>query len=171
MGKRNNIRRGKTMPKPPKSVTKSDDEIWNLPGFNKYEFYAASEYFRSEKNQNQGLGPTDHTYSSTRSTTGHVAGKLRQDMLDHLALLFAKVKTTTAIPPKHVTATALKKVGTNLEIWIAKNDEPDDPDQKFKSDLQLWFNKKRRLGERRWFDANSDSGVLERSPGTLRQNL
>lgn len=67
------------------------------------------------------------------------AGKVERDMLDNLALLFARVKTSER-PAKHVTATALKLSGTEVEIWIAKNDGSKGEDEQFRQDLEDWFN-------------------------------
>lgn len=128
-------------PKPPKRVSKSDDFVWDLPGFDKYEFYAAADYLRRHE-KNQGLPrPANNTQAPTNIRTGLVTGKLEQKMLDYLALLFAKAKRTD-IPAKHVTATALRKVGTGFEIWIAKNEGPKDEDEEFRSNLELWFKRK-----------------------------
>ena len=120
----------------PERVAKDDGFVWKLPGFNMSEFYAAAEYIRRHE-KNQGLRPANKTQKSTNIK----ATPVEQDMLDKLALLFARVKTSGR-PPEHVTATALKKGKAGLEIWIAKNDGPKDKDEGFRADLEVWFNQK-----------------------------
>ena len=135
---RNPFKGQENMPKPPKRISKSDDFIWDLPGFNKYEFYAAADYLRRHE-KNQGIPRrANNTQAPTNIRTGLVTGQLEQKMLDYLALLFAKAKKKDK-PAKHVTATALRKDGTCLEIWIAKNEGPKDEDEEFRSDLESWF--------------------------------
>lgn len=121
-----------------KRVKKTDDFVWKLPGFDKNAFYAAADYLR-RPGKNQGLLPSNPKQAGTNPSTP----QLERDMLDYLALLFARVKTTDD-PPRHVSATALKTVdkGLGLEIWIAKNDGAKEQDEQFRSDLELWFNRK-----------------------------
>lgn len=126
---------------PSSKVSNSDDFVWDLPGLHKYEFYAAADYLRRHE-KNQGLPrPANNTQASTNTRIGLVTKKLDQKMLDYLALLFARVKRTD-VPAKHVTATALRKVDSNLEIWIAKNEGPKGDDEDIKSDLEAWFQRK-----------------------------
>ena len=120
----------------PERVSKDDDFVWKLPGFDISEFYAAAEYIRRHE-KNQGLRPANKTQTSTYIK----ATPVEQDMLDKLALLFARVKTSGR-PAEHVTATALKKGKAGLEIWIAKNDGLKDKDEGFRADLEAWFNQK-----------------------------
>ena len=119
--------------------------------FNKYDFYAAADYLRRHE-KNQGFRPANDTQASTNIR----AGIVERDMLDDLALLFARVKQSDT-PAKHVTATALKRVGPDLEIWIAKNDGPKDEDEKFRSNLADWLNRKEYS---KW---NSDEALMASS--------
>lgn len=147
--------------KPSNRVSKSDDFVWKLPGFDKYGFYAAANYL-SKQEKNQGLSwSANNTQASTNIQKGLVTASLDRQMLDYLALLFARVKKTDAsvkdsdASAQHVTATALKKVDTGLEIWIAKNDGPKDEDEEFRVNLEAWFN---RNGE---WETNADSMTSE----------
>lgn len=132
----------------PERVAKDDGFVWKLPGFNISEFYAAAEYIRRHE-KNQGLRPANKTQKSTNIK----ATPVEQDMLDKLALLFARVKQGGR-PPEHITATALKKGKAELEILIAKNDGPKDKDEGFRADLEAWFNQKGS-----W---SKDAGLMDR---------
>ena len=85
--------------------------------------------------------PENDTQAPTNLRKGLVTGQLEQRTLDHLALLFARVKKSDT-PAKHVTATALRKAGTGLEIWIAGDGGPKEEDEEFRLNLQSWFQRK-----------------------------
>jgi hypothetical protein len=99
---------------------KDDAKVWEQPGFDKYEFYAAAQYLQKHE-KNQGFYKSNDTQGSA-IRSGLPTDKVACEMLDCLALLFARVKNRTS--PEHVTATALKRTEGCVEIWIAKNHGP-----------------------------------------------
>ena len=114
--------------------------VWNLPGINKTEFYAACIYLNAAQKQ-QGKtrlmpGP-QHELKTSQKT---------RDFLDHLADCFARSKKDDK--PQHVTATAMVNFLQLKKIVIAKNraedySEPKPEGQKdkdFAESLQNWFN-------------------------------
>ena len=118
---------------------KDDALVWKQPGFDKHEFYAAAQYLqRYEKNQGF-YKSNDPQGSAIRN--GLPTDKVACEMLDCLALLFARVKGSKT-SPEHVTATALRRTEQRVEIWIAKNHGPREKDEDFRSDLNNWFNNK-----------------------------
>jgi hypothetical protein len=123
-------------------VEKSDDFVWNLPGFDKHEFYAAAHFLRKQE-KNQGFRTKFGNTAQTSLSIKHAlaTGQAEADMLDYLALLFARAKYEDT-PAKHVTATALKLGVRGFEVWIAKNDGPKKEDESFRANLEEWFNKK-----------------------------
>ena len=60
-------------------------------------------------------------------------------MLDHIALLFARVKTQNKKTPKHVTAAGLIKDKTVWYVCITKNDGFDGLDREFGRELEQWL--------------------------------
>lgn len=116
-------------------IIKNDDFVWALPGLDKKVFYAAAEFLRKQE-KNQGLMPGN----SQQATTNLRTERIQCETLDYVALLFARVKSRSS--PQHVTATALQQYPGALEIWIAKNDGPKGEDERFRSDLESWFNRK-----------------------------
>ncbi|OAL53529.1 hypothetical protein IQ07DRAFT_596566 [Pyrenochaeta sp. DS3sAY3a] len=120
-----------------------DDIVWTLPGLSRADFYAASEFLRRH-GKNQGLTRQLNTRNVTIGVQAHTCTPLQQKTLDHVALLFARVKRTTPStgPPEHVTATALRKGRDGFEIWIAKNHGPQGEDESFRKNLELYFNGK-----------------------------
>ena len=125
-------------PKLPEKVSASDAFVWNLPGLNMCEFYAAADYLRRQEKSQSLLQLGTKTQTSKNVKTEQA----ERDTLDYLAILFARVKSSD-VKAKHVTATALRKVDfLDLEICIAKNDGPKDKDESFRSDLELWFSEK-----------------------------
>lgn len=113
--------------------------VWNLPGINKTEFYAACIYLNAAQKQ-QGktrLMPGPQRELKTSQKT--------RDFLDHLADCFARSKGPDK--PQHVTATAMVKSSNLMEIVIAKNraenySEPGlegQKDKDFAESLQDWF--------------------------------
>lgn len=126
---------------PPVRVIKTDDAVWQLPGLNKAQFYAASEYLRRNvKNSGFTLGP-NKTEDPSSGAKGNIASPLEQITLDHIALLFARKKKSRSVPSEHVTATALRKSGERLEIWIAKNDGPISADEELRRNLEAYLNR------------------------------
>lgn len=114
--------------------------VWNLPGINKTEFYAACIYLNAAQKQ-QGktrLLPDPQRELKTSQKT--------RDFLDHLADCFARSKDDDK--PQHVTATAMVNFLQLKKIVIAKNraedySEPKPEGQKdkdFAESLQNWFN-------------------------------
>lgn len=113
--------------------------VWNLPGINKTEFYAACIYLNAAQKQ-QGktrLVPGPERELKTSQKT--------RDFLDHLADCFARSEGPDK--PQHVTATAMVKSSNLMEIVIAKNraenySKPKPEGQKdkdFAEFLQNWF--------------------------------
>lgn len=113
--------------------------VWNLPGINKTEFYAACIYLNAAQKQ-QGktrLMPGPQREPKTSRKT--------RDFLDHLADCFARSKRDDK--PQHVTATAMVNFLQSKKIVIAKNraedySEPEPQGQKdkdFADSLQNWF--------------------------------
>lgn len=114
--------------------------VWNLPGINKTEFYAACIYLNAAQKQ-QGktrLMPGPQRELETSRET--------RDFLDHLADCFARSKGPDK--PQHITATAMVKSSNLMEIVIAKNraenyskPKPEgEKDKVFAESLQNWFN-------------------------------
>ena len=120
-------------------IDKDDALVWEQPGFNKYEFYAAAQYLQRHE-KNQGFYKSNDTQGSA-IRNGLPTDKVACEMLDCLALLFARVKNSKT-SPEHVTATALKRTEQRVEIWIAKNHGPKVVDENFRADLEEWFNNK-----------------------------
>jgi hypothetical protein len=120
-------------------IDKDDALVWEQPGFDKYEFYAAAQYLQRHE-KNQGFYKSNNTQRSA-IRNGLSTDKATCEMLDCLALLFARVKNSKA-SPEHVTATALKRTEQCVEIWIAKNHGPRVADENFRTDLERWFNNK-----------------------------
>jgi hypothetical protein len=119
----------------------ADDHIWQLPGLNRFEFYAASEYLRRCE-KNQGISrATNNEQSQANVRKGLATDHVQQRALDYLALLFARVKHMKGSdgPPQHVTATALKRTNKGWEIWIAKNCGAQGDDESMRSSLERWF--------------------------------
>lgn len=113
--------------------------VWNLPGINQTEFYAACIYLNAAQKQ-QGktrLMPGPQRELETSRET--------RNFLDHLADCFARSKGPDK--PQHVTATAMVKSSNLKEIVIAKNraenySEPKpqgEKDKVFAESLQNWF--------------------------------
>ena len=120
--------------------------VWNLPGINKTEFYAACIYLNAAQKQ-QGktrLMPGPQRELKTSQKT--------RDFLDHLADCFARSKKDDK--PQHVTATAMVNFLQSKKIVIAKNraedySEPEPQGQKdkdFAEFLQNWFTQLSTVG-------------------------
>ena len=120
-------------------IDKDNALVWKQPGFDKYEFYAAAQYLQRHE-KNQGFYKSNDTQGSA-IRNGLPTDMIACEMLDCLALLFARVKHSDT-SPEHVTATALKRTERRIEIWIAKNHGPKVMDESFRADLENWFNNK-----------------------------
>lgn len=118
---------------------KDDALVWKQPGFDKCEFYAAAQYLQRHE-KNQGFYKSNDTQGSA-IRNDLPTDKVACEMLDCLALLFARLKHSET-SPEHVTATALKRTEQRVEIWIAKNHGPKVVDENFRADLENWFNNK-----------------------------
>jgi hypothetical protein len=126
------------------------EPVWALDGFDIANFYAAA-YYLSKTDRDQEHRKPD---LKNRSLGVHPAADLEKQVLEDLALLFARVKSVPSdgrfnamepTTPQHVTAAAMVYTGgTLVEIHIAKNDGAQMVDEmhddELRQDLQKWFN-------------------------------
>lgn len=119
-------------------TTNDAEPIWNIPGLQKDQFYAAAFYLsRVQRSQERLDWKQKEMHYPNPETTN-----TEKELLDGVALLFARVKNPPELKPQHVTATAMSKTDKGLMIHVAKNNGPEPEDIDFARELSSLFSKK-----------------------------
>ena len=128
------------------SNSKNAEPVWRLPTLQVDQFFAAAFFLygvqKNQKPQNRKREEGD--------ADGLVAEELEKQLLDGIALLFARFKGKQQNASKqssvqHVTATAMEKREQCFIVYIAKNNGPQEmddlSDKDFAQKLTAWFGK------------------------------